>query len=96
MTTTINEWQETKDQYRAAVVHFANRYEEQVSEHIIDIMISVMMTRDNVLQGGSFVQAVVANDLRDTVARADDDCSKHLRIITLCANFCYTKYEMNV
>ena len=90
-----NNWQETRDKYRAAVVHFANRYNTEVSEHIIDVMISVMMTRDNVLQGGSFVQAVVANNLRDAVSKADNECSKQLRIITLCANFCYAEYEMN-
>ena len=93
---TTNNWQETRDNYRAAVVHFANRYNEEVSEHIIDVMISVMMTRDNVLQGGSFVQAVVANDLKESISRADTDCGKNLRIITLCANFCYAEHEMNV
>jgi hypothetical protein len=89
-------WQETRDQYRNAVLHFLNRYNEQVSEHVIDVMISVMMTRDNVLQGGSFVQSVVSNNLREAISRADTDCTKNLRIITLCANFCYAEYEMNV
>lgn len=88
-----NNWQETRDQYRAAVVHFANRYNEQVSEHIIDVMISTMMTRDNVLQGGSFVQAVVGNNLKEAISRADTECGKHLRIITLCANFCHLETE---
>lgn len=91
-----NNWQETRDKYRAAVVHFANRYNEQVSEHIIDVMISVMMTRDNVLQGGSFVQAVVANNLKESISRADTECGKQLRIITLCANFCHVDSEMHV
>lgn len=91
-----NNWEETRNKYREAVLHFLNRYNEQVSEHIIDVMISVMMTRDNVLQGGSFVQAVVANDLRESISRADTDCSKNLRIITLCSNFCYAEHEMNV
>jgi hypothetical protein len=90
-----NNWQETRDKYRAAVVHFANRYNTEVSEHIIDVMISVMMTRDNVLQGGSFVQAVVANNLRDSISKADAECSKQLRIITLCSNFCYAEYELD-
>jgi hypothetical protein len=89
-------WQETRDQYRNAVLHFLNRYNEQVSEHVIDVMISVMMTRDNVLQGGSFVQSVVSNNLREAISRADTDCTKNLRIITLCANFCYAEHEMNV
>lgn len=90
-----NNWEETRNKYRMAAVHFANRYNEQVSEHVIDVMISTMMTKDNVLQGGSFVQAVVNNNLKDAISNADADCSKHLRIITLCANFCNVKYEMN-
>jgi hypothetical protein len=91
-----NNWEETRNKYRMAVVHFANRYGVEVSEHVIDVMISVMMTRDKVLQGGSFVQAVVANDLKESISRADTDCGKNLRIITLCANFCYAEHEMNV
>jgi citrate lyase synthetase len=89
-------WEETRNKYRMAAVHFADRYGETVSEHVIDVMISVMMTRDKVLQGGSFVQAVVANDLKESISRADTDCGKNLRIITLCANFCYAEHEMNV
>ena len=88
-----NNWQETRDKYRAAAVHFANRYNTEVSEHIIDVMISVMMTRDKVLQGGSFVQAVVANNLKESISRADTECGNQLRIITLCANFCHIETE---
>ena len=91
-----NTWEETRNKYKMAAVHFADRYGETVSDHIIDVMISVMMTRDKVLQGGSFVQAVVANDLKESISRADTDCGKNLRIITLCANFCYAEHEMNV
>ena len=91
-----NTWEETRNKYREAVIHFLNRYDEQVSEHIIDVMISVMMTKDNVLQGGSFVQAVIDNNLREAFNRADADCIKNLRIITLCANFCNVEHEMNV
>jgi hypothetical protein len=89
-----NTWEETRNKYREAVLHFLNRYNEQVSEHIIDVMISVMMTRDNVLQGGSFVQAVVGNNLREAISRADTDCSKNLKIITICAHNCYVETEM--
>jgi len=88
-------WDEIRNKYRMAAVHFANRYDVQVSEHIIDVMISAMMTKDSVLHGGSFVQAVVNNDLRDAISRADTECLKQLRIITLCANFCNVQYEMN-
>lgn len=92
----MENWQQTRDKYRTSVVHFVNRYNEQVSEHIIDIMISVMMTRDNVLQGGGFVEAVVANNLKESISRADTDCIKNLRIITLCCSFCYVESEMYV
>ena len=91
-----NTWEETRNKYRMAVVHFANRYNETVSEHIIDVMISTMLTRDGVLQGGSFVDAIVTNNLKEAISRADAECTKHLRIITLCANFCYAEHEMNV
>jgi hypothetical protein len=91
-----NTWEETRNKYREAVIHFLNRYGETVSEHIIDVMISVMMTKDNVLQGGSFVQAVIDNNLREAFSRADADCIKNLRIITLCANFCNVEHEINV
>ncbi len=89
-------WEETRNKYRMAAVHFADRYGETVSDHIKDVMISVMMTKDNVLQGGSFVQAVIDNNLREAFNRADADCIKNLRIITLCANFCNVEHEMNV
>ena len=89
-------WDEIRDSYKMAAVHFADRYGETVSDHIIDVMISVMMTKDNVLQGGSFVQAVIDNNLREAFNRADADCIKNLRIITLCANFCNVEHEINV
>jgi len=86
----------TYNAYKNAVVRFLNDYEETASNHIIEIMISVMMTRDNLIQGGSFVQAVVNNDLRKAVTRADKECTAHLKIITLCANDCYIEIEENV
>lgn len=86
----------TYQEYRDAVIRFLNDYEETVNENITQIMISVMMTRDNLIQGGSFVQAVVDNNLRKAVSRADAECMKHLRIITLCANDCYIEVEQDV
>jgi hypothetical protein len=55
-----------------------------------------MLTKDGVLQGGSFVDAIVTNNLKEAISRADKECLAHLRIITLCANFCNVEYEMNV
>ena len=48
-----------------------------------------MMTRDDVLQGGGFVQAICDNDLRGALARADTECSKYLRVIALAYPFAH-------
>lgn len=74
---------ELRESYRRKAIQHSNAWRENVSEHIIDIMVSVMLTRDGVMQGGDFVQAICQNDLRNAVTRADTDCIKHLKLITL-------------
>ena len=76
-------------EYRKKVVEFLKEYKENVSEHIIDIIVSVCMTRDKVRIGGSFVQAIVNNHLYETILRADADCQKNLRIIAIARQNCY-------
>lgn len=44
---------------------------EEEMIHVINIGTSVLQTRDGGIQGGSFVQAVVDNDLTRTYNRAD-------------------------
>ncbi len=44
---------------------------EEEMNHVIDVGVSVLQTRDGGIQGGSFVQAVVDNDLTRTYNRAD-------------------------
>lgn len=39
--------------------------------HILQVASSVMMTRDKFMPGGSFVKAIVDNDLRAAFGRAD-------------------------
>ena len=58
-------------------------------------MVSVMMTRDDVLQGGGFVQAICDNDLRGALARADTECSKYLRVIALAYPFAHIQKKIN-
>ena len=86
---TTENYQELREKYNQRATQHAVNWREDVSEHIIDIMVSVMMTRDNILQGGSFVQAVGANDLRGAVTRADSDCIKHLKLICLAKSEAY-------
>jgi len=45
-------------------------------DHVKSIGVSVLQTRDGGLQGGSFVQAVVQNDLSRSHNRADSTNSK--------------------
>ena len=80
---------ELREKYEKRAISFANEWEEEVSEHIIDVMISVMFTRDKVQDGGSFVQSVVENNLYQSVTRADSDCIKHLKLITLAYHNCH-------
>jgi hypothetical protein len=61
-----------------------------VSEHIFDIMVSIMCTRDkSSYAGGGFVEAVVANDLYLAMSRADTDCRNNIFLLTMCKSNCF-------
>ena len=61
-----------------------------VSEHIFDIMVSIMCTRDkSSYAGGGFVEAVIANDLYLALSRADTDCRNNIFLLTMCNKNCY-------
>lgn len=77
--------------YQSRAREFAKSYGEEPADHIIQVMASAMMTRDNVLQGGGFVQAVVKNDLADAISRADAQVVLNLRIIVLAFRFAHLK-----
>jgi hypothetical protein len=49
--------------------------------HIADIAASVMMTRDKVMQGGGFVQAIINNDLKGAFDRADSTIVHAIRFM---------------
>lgn len=68
---------------------FVAEYQVEVSDHIIHVIASVMMTRDNVQQGGSFVQCVINNDLYGAISRADKSCLENLKIIVLAKEFAH-------
>lgn len=78
-----------REDYEKVARKFVSGWKKEVSEHIIDVIISVMMTRDNVQQGGSFVQSVVANDLYTALTRADDDCYDNIKIIAMANRNCF-------
>lgn len=79
-----------REKYRERAIQFAKDWREDVSEHIIDIMVSIMATRDkSSYAGGGFVQAIVDNDLYLSVSRADSECSKHLKLLVMCNANCF-------
>ena len=80
-----------REQCRVKAIQFANDYGfGYVSEHIIDVMVSIMCTRDkSSYAGGDFVKAVVANDLYLAVSRADLDCRNNIFILTMCNKNCF-------
>jgi hypothetical protein len=71
------------DNYYNVAKLFPKTYGLEVSDHIVNIIASVMMTRDNVLHGGSFVNYVIQNDLRGAILHADDEVLKNIKIIVL-------------
>lgn len=81
---------EIREQYRERAIQFVKEWGENVSEHIIDIMVSIMCTRDKVsYPGGGFAQAVVDNNLYLALSRADSDCRKNIFILTMCRMNCH-------
>lgn len=81
--------------YYPAAENFLKRYNIQASNHIVDIIVSVMKTRDKVgWQGGDFVQSIVNNNLSEAVLRADKDCINHLKTFVLALRNCFPKEEL--
>jgi hypothetical protein len=77
------------NQYKLRAKEYALEFRVD-NEHVIDIIASVMMTRDKKgISGGGFVQAVVKNDLLGAVANADTTSFTHLRAIISANAFCY-------
>jgi hypothetical protein len=76
-----------REKYWAKAKEFAKSYGVEPTQHIIEVMASAMMTRDNVMQGGSFVQAVVKNNLEEAISTADASCLANIRIIVLAFRF---------
>lgn len=66
-------------QYEELVENKCVDYRWDLSSHVKDVMISMLMTRDKVWYGGDFTQAVLADKLGEAVRRADDEMVKHLK-----------------
>jgi hypothetical protein len=77
------------NQYRNAAEEFALEYGVS-SPHIINIIASVMMTRDGKgIAGGGFVHSIVKNDLYGAVSKADSECYNNLKVIVAANQYAY-------
>jgi phosphomevalonate kinase len=77
------------NQYQSAAKEFALEY-DVTNPHIINIIASVMMTRDGKgIRGGSFVESVVDNDLSGTISNADTQCLQNLKVIVAACDYAY-------
>ena len=77
------------NQYQTAAEEFALEY-DVTNPHIIQIIASVMMTRDGEgLRGGGFVQSVVDNDLFGAISKADNQCLQNLKVIVAANQYSY-------
>jgi hypothetical protein len=86
-----NKVMDIREQCRERATKFAIDYGfTNVSEHILDIMVSIMCTRDkSSYAGGGFVEAVIANNLYLALSRADTDCRNNIFLLTMCKQNCF-------
>jgi hypothetical protein len=80
-----------REKCKLRAIKFASEWGyNDVSSHILDIMVSIMCTRDeSSYAGGGFVEAVVANNLYLSLSRADTDCRNNIFLLTMCKANCY-------
>ena len=79
-----------REKYRERAVQFAKEWQTEVTEHNLDIMVSIMATRDKTsYAGGGFVEAVVANNLYQAASRADGDNLRVLKLLVMCNANCF-------
>jgi len=76
-------YQDIRDKYVQKVKNYLqNVWKIQPSFHLCDVIASVLMQRDGVIDhGGHFVQAVLRNDLQESFARADYEIQNNMRYI---------------
>jgi len=82
-----------REKCRIRAIEFANEWKSEfpeITSHNIDIMVSIMCTRDkSSYAGGGFVEAVCANDLYSAITRADSSNLKVLKLLVLCHRNCF-------
>ena len=71
--------------YMTKAREFAKRNSTpEISHHIAHIIASVVMNRDGIItEGGSFVQAILKNNLYNAVGYGDTECVSNIKLIVL-------------
>jgi hypothetical protein len=69
--------------YEQAIQNWITRNNYQVSEHITNVILSVLLTRDKLQIGGDFAKAICNNNLFETFRRADKEVWDNIRTIIL-------------
>jgi hypothetical protein len=71
--------------YMEKAREFAKRNSKpEISNHIAHIIASVVMNRDEIItDGGSFVQAILSNNLSNAIGYADTECINNIKLIVL-------------
>lgn len=70
-------------QYIDLVERKCVEYKWELSKHVLDVMKSVLMTRDRVWHGGSGVQSIIGNNLRQAVSYCDSEIVRHLKELVI-------------
>ena len=79
-----------REQCRERAIEFAKEWNCDNVSNLLDIMVSIMCTRDkSSYAGGGFVEAVVANNLYLAMSRADTDCRNNIFLLTMCKANCF-------
>ncbi len=82
-----------REKCRVRAIEFANEWKSEfpeVTSHNIDIMVSIMCTRDkSSYAGGGFVQSICENNLYQAITRADSSNLKVLKLLVLCHRNCF-------
>lgn len=73
---------------RDAVVDWDMLHDDD-REHIYNIAASIMMTRDEYLQGGGFVKSIIENDLGVAASSADHICLRALKLFVLVKSWAF-------
>lgn len=75
-------FEKLKETYAHLVTEWAARNKYVITDHTTDIIISILLHRDKIINnGGSFVQAFMANNLHDVIRFADNEVMANLRTI---------------